>query len=143
MRSTIDGRTGQSGPGRREDEMAVKDDLLSIERELWTGGADSYLGNLDASCLIAFTQMAGVMTREQVADTVQAGPRWRVQEMDFEGLVQPTDDIAMLTYRVRSSRGDEQYRARISSGYVRRNGDWKMMFHQQTPLTDEETGGSA
>jgi hypothetical protein len=123
--------------------MAVKDDLLSIERQLWTGGAESYLSNLDASCLIAFAQMAGVMTREQVAESVQDGPRWRVQEMDFEGLVQPTDDIAMLTYRVSSSRGDEQYRARISSGYVRRNGDWKMMFHQQTPLPDEESGDTA
>jgi hypothetical protein len=83
------------------------------------------------------------MTREQVADSVQGGPRWRVEEMDFEGLVQPTDDIAMLTYRVRSVRGDEHYRARISSGYVRRDGGWKMMFHQQTPLPDGEAGGSA
>jgi hypothetical protein len=28
----------------------------------------------------------------------------------------------------------ERYRALVSSGYVKRNGSWKMMFHQQTPL---------
>jgi hypothetical protein len=118
--------------------MAVQDDLLAIERQLWTGGADAYLDNLDADCLIAFTQMAGVMTREQVAGTVKDGPRWRDVQMDFEGLVQPTDDIALLTYRVRARRGEEErYRALLSSGYVRRAGRWRMMFHQQTPLPEE------
>jgi hypothetical protein len=24
----------------------------------------------------------------------------------------------------------------VSSGYVKRDGDWRMMFHQQTPLPD-------
>lgn len=38
----------------------LKDELLGIERELWTGGADAYLENLDDDCLVVFTEMVGV-----------------------------------------------------------------------------------
>jgi hypothetical protein len=34
------------------------------------------------------------------------------------------------------NRGDESYRALVSSGYARRDDGWKMVFHQQTPLTE-------
>lgn len=55
--------------------------------------------------------------------------------MELDGVLQPADDIAILTYRARADRGeDERYRALVSSGYVRRGGEWKMAFHQQTPL---------
>jgi hypothetical protein len=51
------------------------------------------------------------------------------------------DDIALLTYRASAVRGqDEPYAARVSSGYVKRGADWKMMFHQQTPLTANKEG---
>ena len=49
--------------------------------------------------------------------------------------MQPTDDVAIITYRAAAEReGSEQYRARVSSGYVKRDGAWRMVFHQQTPL---------
>ena len=31
----------------------------------------------------------------------------------------------------------EAYAALVSTGYVRRDDGWKMMFHQQTPLGQE------
>lgn len=61
--------------------------------------------------------------------------RWRGLEIQVEGLLRPTEGVAMLTYRAEASRGDgDRYRALASSGYVLRDGGWKMMFHQQTPL---------
>lgn len=115
--------------------MALQDDLLSIEHELWTGGADAYRRNLDRDCLIGFTEMAGLSSREEVAGMAEGAERWRDVQTEVEGLLQPTDDVAVLTYRVSAVRGDaDRYRALISSAYVRRDGDWKMMFHQQTPL---------
>lgn len=117
--------------------MAVKDDLLSIERVLWSGDAEAYRRNLDDECLIAFQEMGGRMTRDEVAGTVEGGDRWRDLEIEVEGVIQPTPELAILTYRVNAVRGDgegETYRARVSSGYVNRDGQWKMAFHQQTPL---------
>ena len=115
--------------------MSLKNDLLRIEQSLWKGGVDAYRQALDDDCLVAFPKEAGVSSREEVAGTVEGAPRWKELEIDVEGLLQPTPDVAILTYRASASRGeeDEPYRALISSGYVKRDADWKLMFHQQTP----------
>lgn len=115
--------------------MALEHDLLSIERELWSGRAEPYREHLDPECLVAFTEMAGVTARDDIAASVDAGERWRNVDLDVVGLLQPTDEVAILTYRASAVRGEEErYRALVSSGYVRREDGWKMMFHQQTPL---------
>jgi Domain of unknown function (DUF4440) len=118
--------------------MTTTDDVLEIERGLWTDGPDAYHRHLDDVCLTAIGATAGVFTRNDVAAMVADGPRWQDLEIDVRGVVEPTDDVAILTYEARAVRGeDERYRALVSSGYVRRNGGWKVMFHQQTPLADE------
>lgn len=62
-------------------------------------------------------------------------PRWRELEGQFEDLVRPAPDVVLLTYRAGAVRGEgEGYRALVSRRYVKRDGAWKMMFHQQTPL---------
>lgn len=116
--------------------MSLEDDLLTLERRLWTGGPDAYRETLDPKCLVAFTGHAGVMPRDEIAGSVGDGPRWRDLEIEPQGLVQPADDVALVTYRAAAVRGDEgeRYRALVSSGYARRDGAWKLVFHQQTPL---------
>lgn len=114
--------------------MNLQDDLLTMERKLWSGGQAAYRGTLDDDCLIAFTEMAGVTSRDSIAKQADAN-RWHGLDIEVEGFLQPTDDVALLTYHATALRDeDEPYEARVSSGYVRRDGNWKMMFHQQTPL---------
>ena len=113
--------------------MNVREDLLAIERKLWSGGKAEYQRTLDEKCLIAFTEMAGVSSRDEIADQAGAN-RWQDLSIEVEGFLQPTDDVAILTYHASAEAKGEPYEARVSSGYVRRNGGWKMMFHQQTPL---------
>jgi hypothetical protein len=117
--------------------MSLQKDLLKKEETLWSGGPAEYRRALDGDCLVAFTEMAGVQGRDKIADMAGKGDRWRNVDIELEGMLQPTDDVTILTYRVSAIRGsaDEPYNARVSSGYVNRDGDWRMMFHQQTPLT--------
>lgn len=114
--------------------MSVQEELLGLDGALWSGGADDYREIVDEDCLVAFTQMAGVCSREEVASTVDGSQRWKNIELEPEGVITPTDDVAILTYRASADRGDDTYRALVSSGYVKRDGDWKLMFHQHTPL---------
>lgn len=115
--------------------MAVQDELLSIEERLWTGGPEAYRENVDDECLVGFTEMAGVMTRDEIARSVEEGSRWRDLEIEVAGLLRPADGVVFLTYRAGALRGgDDRYRALVSSGYVRRDDGWKLTFHQQTPL---------
>ena len=45
-----------------------------------------------------------------------------------------TPDGVTLTYHVTASRAEGQpYTAWLTSTWVRRDGDWRMAFHQQTP----------
>lgn len=113
----------------------MKDELIDIERRLWTEGVEAYQQHLDDQCLVAFTGMAGVSSRDAVAASVKDGPRWKDLEIEVEGFLTPTPDVAILTYRASANRGEgEHYRALVSSGYVRRPDGWKLAFHQQTPL---------
>lgn len=119
--------------------MSLQNDLLALERKFWSGDADFYRQNLDDECLTAFPKMAGVQMKEDVAGMVAKDPsqRWQDLRIDEKGFVEPTKDVAILSYEARARRGGENYKALVSSGYVRRNGAWKLAFHQQTPLTDK------
>ncbi len=116
--------------------MAVRDDLLKLERQFWTGDADFYREHLDDKCLVAFTDMAGVMGKEDIAQMVKKDPpRWSDLKFEDKGMVTPADGIAILSYQASGKRGTgAAYKAVVSSGYVKRDGAWKMAFHQQTPL---------
>ena len=121
--------------------MKLQDDLLAMEQQLWSGGKTAYRQTLDNDCLVAFTEMVGVSSRDAIADQADAG-RWHDLDLEPEAFLQPTNDVAILTYRVSAVRGNDQpYNARVSSGYVRRDGAWKMMFHQQTPLPEAASKG--
>jgi hypothetical protein len=53
--------------------------------------------------------------------------------IDDARVLHPTADTAVLTYRWRSRRGEGTYAAVMSSVYVRRDGAWRLVLHQQTP----------
>jgi len=112
-----------------------RDELLELEREFWTGNQDFFAENADRECLVAFPEMAGVMSNAELAATATKPRRWRNLEMKVQGIVEPGSDIVMLTYEAKAIRDDgEPYQALVSTGYVHRLQGWKMMFHAQTPI---------
>ncbi|MER9389821.1 hypothetical protein [Mesorhizobium sp. M0435] len=121
--------------------MANKSELLDIEKGFWTGDADYFKANADTECLVAFPQMARVMSNADLAKTATEPKRWRELDIDLKGIIEPGSDIVMLTYEARATRQNgEAYAALISTGYVHRVNGWKMMFHAQTPLVTATKG---
>jgi hypothetical protein len=121
-------------PLAEEPSEQLSEQLLAIEKHFWTGGAEAYRRHADERCLIAFAEMAGVMSNEDIAKSAEKG-RWKDVEMEQKGLVQLSDTAAVITYDCSAKRKDGQpYRALVSSGYVKRAEGWKLAFHQQTPL---------
>ena len=117
--------------------MAIEQELLALEEQFWTEGSDFYRKNLDAECLCVFMDLAGVVSQEQVAASVADGERWSGLVIEAKGFRQLGRDVALLTYQASAKRPDgSPYQAVVSSGYVRRDGAWKLAFHQQTPLAD-------
>ena len=120
--------------------MASEQTFLSIEKALWNGGPEAYRDHLDDQCLVAFTDMAGVVSKASIADMAEDG-RWSDVMIEPKGFVEMTDQSAVLTYHCNAKRKNgEMYRALVSSAYVKRPEGWKLAFHSQTP--DESTQAS-
>ena len=116
--------------------MSLQADLAQIEKGFWTGGEAYYREHVDADCLLAFGQMAGVHGRDEIAKMTGQN-RWKAVHIKEKGFVTPTPDTAILTYEAHGIRANgEKYDALVSTSYVKRDGAWKMSFHQQTPLSD-------
>lgn len=59
---------------------------------------------------------------------------WAWFRIEDEHVIAFSEDAAALTYRVAAQRpGEPEYRALITSAYVRRGRSWLMALHQQTP----------
>jgi hypothetical protein len=119
--------------------MDLADQLLAIERRLWTNDAAFYEGALlpEASLVFAETGVIGrdVAVREIRRENAE-GRRWAEVDLADVRFTSPADGVAVLTYRASARWAHEAsaIRALASTVYVRRDGAWKVAFHQQTPL---------
>jgi hypothetical protein len=112
----------------------ISKELMAIEKDFWTGGEAYYKEHVDRECLVAFPEMAGAMGNAEIAASAKEGRRWRDLKIDPVDEVNPSGDVAIITYNVTATKQDgEPYAALVSTGYVKRPGGWKMMFHAQTP----------
>jgi hypothetical protein len=118
--------------------MTTMDSLFVIEEGFWMAGKEHFLTHLDAECLLVFPQegqMHGVFSRESIADSASMPGRWRDLAMTDRSIVQPTAEMAVISYRADVVRGDgEPYAALVGSGYVLRDKGWKLAFHQHAPV---------
>lgn len=118
--------------------MSLQDDLFAVEEGFWLSGREHFAAHLDDRCLLAFPQageMHGIFAREHVAATATPDNRWRDLSMTDRHLLEPTEDVALISYRADVTRADgEPYAAFVSSAYVRRGDGWKLAFHQHSPL---------
>ncbi len=119
--------------------MDLEAELSGIERELWKNDAVLYEHHLDERALLVFPE-TGVITRAIAVEAIlrenAEGRRWAEVQFSEVRVLPVTADTALLTY-VATSRWEHEAdttKALASSLYVRRNGQWKLAFHQQTPV---------
>ena len=115
--------------------MPNKEQLYEIEKNFWTGDTRYYRENLAEKCMVVFTEMAGLKTREEVASMITDPQRWQDLRLTDQNAIDLADGAVLLSYRATARRENgEPYEARVSTVYVKEQGRWKMAFHQQTPL---------
>jgi hypothetical protein len=112
--------------------VSLTETLLAIERALAAGGADAYRRVLDPDAILIVPGM--VLDRVETIAAMDASPGWDEFTMARERVVELADGAALLTYRFDGRRGDVRYAAQMGSVYVERDGGWRMIFHQQTPI---------
>ncbi len=109
----------------------LHDELLRIEHELGAGPGDAYRRHLADDAVVVVP--GAVLDREACAAAIDESPGWEEREISDARTIELAPDSAVLTYRWRSRRGATTYRAVMSSVYARRDGQWRLVLHQQTP----------
>jgi uncharacterized protein (TIGR02246 family) len=74
-----------------------------------------------------------VMDKSTALATIRQVAPWARFELD-DVRVAADDNAALVTYRAKAQRtGEPEYEAVMSSVYVRRDGRWLLLLHQQSP----------
>ncbi|MGY1660548.1 DUF4440 domain-containing protein [Geodermatophilus sp. SYSU D00705] len=118
----------------------VDDDLAALEERGWQALSTSpeqalafYDRVLDDAVEML---LPGGMRLDDRATVLAAmgGPPWSSYRLEGTVVRRLSPDSGLVTYGVVARReGVPPYSALISSVYVRRDGGWRLAFHQQTP----------
>lgn len=116
-----------------------EDTLSALEERGWEALSSSpaaartfYEQVLDSTAAMLLPGGMVLDDRAAIVDSMSGQP-WSAYELEEMQTLQPTDDTAVVTYGVVAQRDGQEYSALISSVYVRRDDEWKLTFHQQTP----------
>ncbi|MDO6522923.1 hypothetical protein Q8W37_19220 [Shimia thalassica] len=113
--------------------MNDEDDLWSLEERFWTEGADSARHMTARGAVFVFPYPAGILQGDSLWRESFVAQRWRSVSMT-ERYFKRENDIAVLAYRVSAERADTPiYEALCTSSYLKDNGKWLRIVHQQTP----------
>jgi Domain of unknown function (DUF4440) len=109
------------------------DTLLELERELATGGGDTYRRLLRPDAIVIVPGQA--LDAEATARSIDESPGWDEVALEDGRVLELADGVALLTYRFSGRRGEDfAYAALMTSGWTRGDDGWRLAFHQQTPL---------
>jgi hypothetical protein len=111
-------------------------EIIELEERFWEAAGDPrfYEEHFADDGTIALP--IGMMDKAAVVEAMRSAEPWTGFEFSEPSLIDIADDVAAVTYTASAVREDgDEYQAAVSSVYVRRNGSWKLVIHQQTPLS--------
>ena len=119
--------------------MDAHDEVIALETEGWhalsadAGAAAEFYGRvLDETVVMLLPGGMRLTDRDAILQSMSGAP-WSSFELDDPQVVPLGADGALVAYGVVAARDGAEYSALVSSAYVRRDGDWRLAFHQQTP----------
>ena len=111
-------------------------EIEALERRGWdalcgAGGAAFYDEVMADEAVMVFPGLT--LTRAATIAAIATEEPWSRYALDDVRIV-GDDQTAAITYHVVAQRPNEDaYHARMSSVYVRRDGQWRLLVHQQSP----------
>lgn len=109
--------------------------LWDMEERFWTGGLDSARATTAKNAVMIFPYPLGILQGDEIWSRLIPGAPWRSVGMTGR-TVSERRDLAIITYRVSAEKADEPiYQALCASTYLRDDGNWIRMSHQETSVT--------
>jgi hypothetical protein len=111
--------------------------VVALEERFWTQGGgdpgfwDEHFAE-DGVVALPF----GLMDKSETVAAMEQAPPWEGVRMDDLRVVPISETALLLAYRATGARpGADDYVAVVGSTYVRREGSWQLLFHQQSPVS--------
>lgn len=121
--------------------MDLVDQLLEVERRFWEvtpeDGVDVYRANMAEEAVMVLAPPMAIIGKAETVPLFENldSPPWASYAISQPKAISLGSDGGLLVYTVLGTRPDTTtYAARVGSGYVRRDGRWLLVFHQQTPI---------
>jgi hypothetical protein len=114
-----------------------KGELIAIERSLWKNEPEVYSQTYIPEAILIFPKV-GRLGRSEAVDAIReenkAGRAWAEVNLDDVIILNLGNEAVLLTYRADARWNYEQVLTTIlcSTLYVKREGQWRVAFHQQT-----------
>jgi hypothetical protein len=119
----------------------ARDEVLKLEERFWLQGGgdpDFWRTHFAEDGVVALP--FGLLDKEQTVAAMEQAQPWATVRMDDLRVVPISDTVVLVAYRATGTRTDaDDYVAVVGSTYVRREGGWKLLFHQQSPVADPPT----
>lgn len=117
------------------------DTLIHLEQQGWEAlaapgdaGKAFYSALLTDDAVMVFPGGLLVDGKEHILQSIGPQP-WTSFHLDRLRVLPLSDEAAIVVYQVTAQRaGSTPYTALVSSAYAQRDGQWKLMLHQQTPV---------
>jgi len=117
------------------------EDLMQLEQQGWRalsspGNAARvfYGSRLADDAVMLFPGGMKIEGKANILASFAAQP-WQSFRMEGQSVLTPSENTGIVIYKVTAEReGSAPYTALVSSTYVLRNGEWQLLFHQQTPV---------
>jgi hypothetical protein len=114
----------------------VQNELLTLEHAGWGAilegrGGEYYEAAMTPDSLMVVEGM--VIDRDTIASTFDGPAPWDWYEIVEPRIVSMGQDAAALVYLARARRGDDEVTLRMTTTYVRVDGQQRVALHQQTP----------
>jgi hypothetical protein len=114
--------------------------LERLELGFWNATRDGsyYQKHMAEGGLAVFSDM--VMTKQQAAASTSGEgiSAWTDVGIEDVKVIELSADATALVYRGHAKRDGTPYSANVTSVYVRRNGEWQMILHQQSANSNAE-----
>lgn len=123
--------------------MDEEGELWRLEESFWLGGAQTFRSTMADGAIMVFPYPAGILQGDRITDGIGSAPRWRsVLMRDRTASIR--GNVAVLAYRAEAERESEPLREMLcASTYIREEGGWRLMSHQQTPVDASTAAGSS
>lgn len=120
--------------------MTTSDFFKDLEEKFWKASQDTsfYETNVSDQALFAMPFGIGTLNKAQCIEQIRKNPQsWTDFALSNFKSIQPSESIVIVSYEVQAFKKELEYRAMVSTTYLREGPLWKIIFHQQTPTEAE------